>query len=67
MSRLPVDPEKLKLPHHPWLLDHDAQKYAEDNFLRVVQDIRRGDGDKYKYSAEILRNPKINLDTGVIT
>jgi hypothetical protein len=66
VSVLPVDPAKLQLPHHPWLLDHDAAAYAEENFLKVVEDIRKGDGDKYKYSAEILRNPEINLETGEI-
>jgi hypothetical protein len=53
------------LPHHPWLLDHIS--YAESNVLTVVEDIEKGDGDKYKYSAEILRNPVINLETGEIT
>lgn len=64
---LPVDTQKLQLPHHPWLLDHDAKAYAEENFMKVVEDIKKDDAGKYKYSAEILRNPVLNLETGEIT
>lgn len=73
MSNLPTDPEgwatlreKLVLPHHPWLLDHDAKKHAIDHFMEVLNDIRSGTSDKRKYTPEVLRNPKINLDTGEI-
>jgi hypothetical protein len=71
VSALPIDEEgwgqlreKLSLPHHSWLLDHDAKKHAQDNFVDVVREIRSGNGDKRKYTPEVLRNFKINWDTG---
>jgi hypothetical protein len=71
VSSLPTDDEgwaalreKLVLPHHPWLLDHDARKHAQEHFMQVVQDIKNGCGEQRKYPSEVLKKSKLNLDTG---
>ena len=71
MSTLPTDHDgwavlrkQLILPHHPWLLDHDAKQHALDSFMTVVDEIRAGTGDERKYSPEMLQKGKINLDNG---
>jgi hypothetical protein len=67
LDNLPVDPDKLRLPINPWIIDHNAEEHAIEHFLDVIADIRNGNTQKYRYSANILEDPWVNLDTGEVT
>jgi hypothetical protein len=62
-----VDKESLRLPHNPWIVDFDAQKYAQEHFLAVIEDIRKGNVEHYKYPKNVLEAPWVNLETGEVT
>ena len=64
---LPVDDDKLRLPHNPWIVDFDAEKYAREHFFGVIEDIRKGNIDHYKYPRHVIDNAWVNLDTGEVT
>ncbi|KAH8809011.1 putative monooxygenase [Xylogone sp. PMI_703] len=34
------DPESMKLVREPWLLDHDAEIYAEENYDKTIKQLR---------------------------
>jgi len=67
LSVLPIDDDKLRLPHNPWIVDFDAEKYARERFFGVIEDIRKGNIDHYKYPRHVIDNAWVNLDTGEVT
>jgi len=62
-----VDADKLRFPHYPWVIDHDAEEYAAKHFLQVVADIRNGAAGEYKYPPNVLQNAWLDIDTGEVT
>jgi hypothetical protein len=67
LSQLPVDPEKLRLPHNSWIVDYNAEEHALNNFFKVVDDIRAGKAEGYKYPKHVLEAAWVNLETGEVT
>ena len=67
LTQLPVDPEKLRLPHNSWIVDYNAEQHALNNFFKVVHDIRTGNAEGYKYPKHVLEAAWVNLETGEVT
>lgn len=67
LSQLPIDPEKLRLPHNSWIVDHNAEEHTLKNFFKVIADIRAGKTDGYKYPKYVLENAWVNFETGEVT
>jgi hypothetical protein len=63
----PVDPERLRLPQNPWITEHNAQEHAKKNFMKIVEDIRAGNGNKYRYPKSVLDHAYVNFSTGEVT
>ena len=45
-SEVKKDPDSMRLKREPWLLDHDAEMYAEENYdatVRLLRENEKGD------------------------